>query len=253
MQRMLYGKNRTQTLKKAAFAVLCTVLLMLFAGCNEEKPTDIVEDIRDIQDGQNGGTTVVLGAADGYSASAEELDAAKSTLTARLDAQGVIGFEIEADHAAGQLILSFSSEHDCIEADLDDVCRIGMLTFREGSPYGIDDGKTYEDLPLVFSGADVESANAYYNSVEGDYVILIVLKDSGKEAFSEATARLYEENGVISIWMDNECISYPKVGAHITDGTAVISGGFDVESAVELANLINGGALPFELTYGIVE
>lgn len=253
---MLYEKNRTQTLKKAAFAVLCTVLLMLFAGCNEERPTDIDEDIRDIQNiqaDQNGGTTVVLGAADGYTVSDEELDAAKSTLTARLDAQGVIGFEIEADHAAGQLILSFSSEQDCIEADLDDVCRIGMLTFREGAPSAIGEGETCEDLPLVFSGADVESANAYYNSVEGDYVILIVLKDSGKEAFSEATARLYEENGVISVWIDDECISYPKVGAHITDGTAVISGGFDVESAADLADLINGGALPFELTYRIVE
>ena len=37
------------------------------------------------------------------------------------------------------------------------------------------------------------------------------------------------------------------VDEEITDGRCVISGNFTAESAVELANQINGGALPFEL------
>ncbi|MDR2558343.1 MAG: protein translocase subunit SecD, partial [Oscillospiraceae bacterium] len=41
--------------------------------------------------------------------------------------------------------------------------------------------------------------------------------------------------------------SAPTVSAHITDGRAQISGGFDIEGVQSLANRINGGALPFSL------
>ena len=47
--------------------------------------------------------------------------------------------------------------------------------------------------------------------------------------------------------MDEEVISYPTVSTQITDGAASISGNFTLESATDLANKINGGALPFKL------
>ena len=47
--------------------------------------------------------------------------------------------------------------------------------------------------------------------------------------------------------MDDTCFSYPSVNAVISDGRATISGNFDAESAKNLADKINSGALPFKL------
>lgn len=241
---MICEKNRAHTLKKAASAVLCTVLLLFSAGCAEENSVNIDEDIKEDRDG----TTVVLASADGYTASDEELDAAKSILTARLDAQGVVGFDIEADYASGQLILSFPSKNADIEAEIGDVCRTGMLTFREGSPLELGEGETYEDLPLILDGTQVESADAYYDSVNGEYFVSVELTESGTEAFSEATERLCSARGIISVWVDGECICCPTVLSHITDGVCTISGGINTaEDAFRLAACIDGGPLPFEL------
>ena len=52
----------------------------------------------------------------------------------------------------------------------------------------------------------------------------------------------------LSIWFDNELISSPKVTAPITNGEAIITGNFDADSAAELANAIDSGAMPCALT-----
>ena len=55
--------------------------------------------------------------------------------------------------------------------------------------------------------------------------------------------------------MDDTCISAPTVNSIITEGKAIISGDFDADSASDLANKINAGALPFDLSiesYGTI-
>jgi preprotein translocase subunit SecD len=73
----------------------------------------------------------------------------------------------------------------------------------------------------------------------------------GTQAFAEATKRLYQEtnevNKVIMIVLDGDVISSPVVAAEITNGKSVIEGGFDIDSASNLANLIRAGALPVEM------
>ena len=58
---------------------------------------------------------------------------------------------------------------------------------------------------------------------------------------------LYEQQGRISIWMDDIMLSAPTVQATITDGKAQISGNFTSASATQLAEKINAGALPVPL------
>lgn len=86
----------------------------------------------------------------------------------------------------------------------------------------------------------------------GQYYVSLELNDSGKESFAEATTRLSESKGTISIWMDDTMISYPTVNSAITDGNAMITlNGSDDKTrdeAISLANKINSGALPFALT-----
>jgi preprotein translocase subunit SecD/SecD/SecF fusion protein len=104
---------------------------------------------------------------------------------------------------------------------------------------------------VILTGADVESAKVamQQDSTTGsqDYVVALTLSDDGADAFYEATSALYSESGTISIWMDNTMISAPTVNSVISDGQCTIEGSFTYESAKELADKINSGALPFSL------
>lgn len=125
--------------------------------------------------------------------------------------------------------------------------KLALLTFREG--YEVDNegkptGLTAEKI--ILTGSDVKKASVGVDE-QNQYVVLLELKESGVTAFSEATGRLAGTNTPISIWMDENVISYPTVSTQITDGSASITGNFTLESATDLANKINGGALPFKL------
>ena len=138
------------------------------------------------------------------------------------------------------------------EAAVKELGATALLTFREGSEKSLSDGQTYEDLPLIISGSDVEKASAVYqlksgNSKEYEYMVSLKLKDSGKEKFAEATKKLASSKGYISTYMDDKCISTATVKEEISGGEATISGNFTADEAKELADQINGGALPFKL------
>lgn len=233
----------------AVFSVLALVGVHTYYGDVTRTWINGLSDIRwgiDIR----GGVDVTFTPPDGYDASDAEMDAARSVIETRLLNSNITDYDLYMDYTADQIIVRFPWQSDDTDFDpetaVKELGETALLTFREGAPSAIGEDQTYEDLPLVLSGSDVESATAYYNTDEKEYQIQLVLKDSGKEAFSEATGRL-AGNGVISIWMDDDCISYPSVSSQITDGTATISGSFDAESAKELADKINGGALPFRL------
>ena len=81
--------------------------------------------------------------------------------------------------------------------------------------------------------------NAYYWNSK------FVFKEEAKEKWKQATQEQVRKR--ISIFMDDEMISAPVVNEAIADGKCVISGDFTSETAVQLANQINAGALPFEL------
>ena len=53
---------------------------------------------------------------------------------------------------------------------------------------------------------------------------------------------------VVEITLDGQRISAPSIESIFTSGTGVIHGSFTVQSAKELSNLINSGALPVSLT-----
>ena len=101
----------------------------------------------------------------------------------------------------------------------------------------------------VLTGADVEKAEygMYQDQETGmaEPIVTLTLKEEAREKWEKATTEQLEKQ--ISIFMDDEPISAPVVNSTITDGKCVITGNFTPESAVKLANQINGGALPFEL------
>jgi len=211
-----------------------------------------VEDIRwgiDIR----GGVDVTFAPAGGIDATEEEMKEAESLIALRLVNLNITDSELYTDYNKDRIILRFPWKADetdfNAEAAVEELGSMANLTFREGFEYDADGkpaGTTLEKI--VLTGADVLSAEAVYTTDQSGNttnMIQLKLKDSGREKFAEATGRLIGQQ--ISIWMDDTVLSAPYVQEQIVDGVAQISGSFDAESAVALANRINAGALPFAL------
>ncbi len=200
-----------------------------------------------------GGVDVTFTPPEGYDATNEQMSAAEAIIKQRLVAQNITDSEVYTDYNKDRIIVRFPWKEGESDFDPEQAIRelgeTALLTFREGvevDDAGNPTGTTAENI--ILTGEDVESAQAGFSGEDGtEVVVQLKLKNSGVEKFSEATERLSKTNGIISIWMDNTLISYPQVNAHITDGNAVISGNFTIETAKELADKINGGALPFQL------
>jgi len=107
---------------------------------------------------------------------------------------------------------------------------------------------------IIVTGKNVKNSEVVFQKGSTgvqEPVVSLEFDKEGAKSFAEATKRLSaktaDEDKVIFIVLDDKIISSPVVRATIDNGSAVIEGGFDVESASELAALIRAGALPVEL------
>lgn len=166
----------------------------------------------------------------------------------------ITDYEIYSDTNNKRIIVRFPWKSDETnydpEAAIEELGATAVLTFREGyetDEQGLPSGVTKENI--ILTGSDVKSAQAVIDTTNNEPVVQLTLEESGVEKFGEATTRLSAESpqGYISIWMDDDMISFAQVKEALTDGSAVISGGFTSETAQALANKINAGALPFGL------
>lgn len=209
-----------------------------------------------------GGVDVTFMPADGYDATDEQMAAAESVIQQRLVNLNITDNEVYTDYNKDRIIVRFpwkEGETDFNpESAIQEIGATAVLTFREGKEVdseGKPTGVTAENI--ILEGKDIKSATAAVDNnansaTYGQYYVSLELNDSGKESFAEATTRLSESKGTISIWMDDTMISYPTVNSAITDGNAMITlNGSDDKTrdeAISLANKINSGALPFALT-----
>ncbi len=204
-----------------------------------------VDEIRwgiDIQ----GGVNATFEPADGYDASADDMDAAKSVIEQRLINLNITDNTVYVDNNNDKVVVEFPWQAGDTDFDpekaVKELGETAVLTFREGSqdPNG----------KVILTGDQVEIAMATQqpNQTTGAYenVVSLEFDDEGKKAFAEATSRL-AGSGSISIYMDDQCISSPTVNSAITDGKCVIEGSFTSESAKSLADKISSGSLPFKL------
>ncbi|MBQ4487576.1 MAG: protein translocase subunit SecD [Oscillospiraceae bacterium] len=238
----------------AAFALSVALGFNYYYGDNV---TTIIKGADDIRFGIDikGGVDVTFTAPDGIDATNEQLDAAKEVIVQRMLNLNINDYETYIDYNADRIIVRFpwkEGETDFDpEAAVKELGETAQLTFREGSETdgtGAPMGVTASNV--ILTGVDIAEAYATYqrdNETGGEWVVALRLNAEGTQKFSEATARLYEQQGRISIWMDDAMISAPSVNAVITDGRATITGSFDAESSKKLADQINSGALPFKL------
>ena len=214
--------------------------------------TTYLKGAKDIRFGVDikGGVNVTFRPSDGYDATDEQLEAAQLVIENRLVALNITDYELYVDNNSDSLILEFpwqSGETDFDpEAAIEEIGTTAYLTFREGSS---------ADGELILDGSMVESASAQYGPVSGsssEYYVALKFTDEGAKAFGDATTKLYQSGGTISIWLDDENVSTASVNAAITDGQAIItssaSNPFTQDAVVKMARQINSGSLPFALT-----
>ena len=214
--------------------------------------TTYLKGAKDIRFGVDikGGVNVTFVPSDGYDATDEQLAAAQLVIENRLVALNITDYELYVDTNADSLILEFpwqSGETDFDpEAAIQEIGTTAYLTFREGSS---------ADGELILDGSEVQSAAAQYGPVSGsssEYYVALTFTDEGAKAFGDATTKLYQSGGTISIWLDDENVSTASVNAAITDGKAIITSSasdpFTQDAVVKMARQINSGSLPFALS-----
>lgn len=225
-----------------------------------------VDDIRwgiDVR----GGVDVTFSPPEGVDATDEEMSAAESVIGVRLVAQNITDYELYTDYQNDRIIVRFPWKADEKDFNPEEAIRelgeTAHLTFREMAQQ---DPNTYAPSGvtadnIVIEGLDIEnaSANFYRDDKTGvsHHIVSLKLTSDGAKKFADATTRLSASKSPISIWMDDHMISAPIVNDPITNGEAMITGGskqnsdgttgFTRQEAMDLANKINSGALPFKL------
>jgi preprotein translocase subunit SecD len=109
-------------------------------------------------------------------------------------------------------------------------------------------GSFFESVGLT--GKNLKDARPQPTQAGNLWEVAITFDEAGGTKFAELTKQLAGTGRGLGIFLDNDLISAPNVGAEfadsgITGGRAVITGNFDLESANDLAIQIRGGSLPF--------
>ncbi len=188
-----------------------------------------------------GGSIIVFEADTNDQVTEDDLNAVQAVLRNRLDSQGYYEATVSRQNNK-RVRVEIPSVLDTEEA-VSVLGATAKLTFTDK------DGNV-----ILEGGSDVKSATAAYEAVDSTgkkgNVVKLVLTDSGREKFAEATAKVStyaDGENYISIKLDEDVISSPRVSETINSNDCVITGDFDSESAKALAGQIQSGQLPFSL------
>jgi len=180
------------------------------------------------------GGVSILYEADALSPSAEDMNSANNLLRNRLDARGYL--EATATLEGNRRIRVEIPGVEDAEAAIAAIGRTAMLTFED--QWG----------NVLMTGGEVTRARAARHERPGggiEHVVEFELSALGTQQFAAATAANIGQP--IMIFLDDEMISAPIVNTVIDGGGGHITGAFSADSARELAELIQQGALPFRL------
>jgi preprotein translocase subunit SecD len=98
---------------------------------------------------------------------------------------------------------------------------------------------------VLVSGEMLNRAGQGFDSQNGQPVVNFEFNGEGQRRFAEVTTHNIGKR--FAIILDGRVISAPVIQSAITQGTGQISGHFTAESALNLATLLNAGALPVPL------
>lgn len=97
------------------------------------------------------------------------------------------------------------------------------------------DGQYLERAQLQFTGTGS-------GQLAGEPIVAITFNNEGKDLFAKITRE--NKGEILAIFLDGVVISSPVIRDEISDGKAIISGGFQADEAKALVRDLNYGALP---------
>jgi len=116
------------------------------------------------------------------------------------------------------------------------------IEVKVGADGQLDLGSIDQYTSSGLDGRFLKRAEVVFDSTTGRPTISITWNDEGSKLFADITKASVGKT--IAIYLDGSIISAPTVNEEITGGQAVISGGFTVKEAQDLARRLNSGALP---------
>ncbi len=138
-----------------------------------------------------------------------------------------------------QLIVELAGVKNVSDA-INQIGETPLLDFRD-----VDLSKgssTPQYIRTNLTGEYVTGAQLNFNQTTGAPEVQISFNKEGTDIFARMTAA--DVGKPIAIFLDNNLIEAPTVQEAITGGTAVISGNFTIDTAKQLVQRFNAGALP---------
>ena len=183
----------------------------------------------------SGGVSIVY-QADKENVTDEEMRLATTLIQNRLDRKNWTEAEVSRQ-GNNRIRVEIPGVADA-ESAIEELGKTAQLTFMDESGNVLLDGSMIEDAKKEVGSVISDSGSQPY--------VALKFNEEGKQKFADATKNNIGKR--ILIVMDNDVISAPTVNSEITDGEAMITGGFTGDSAQELADLIKEGAMPFDLS-----
>lgn len=191
-----------------------------------------------------GGSIIVFEPDEKYKGkvTSEDMDIAENIIRTRLDAKGYGEATISRQGKTGIRveIPNIDNPQEAVEM----IGATAKLEFVDATGNVIMDGsKKY-----------IKDANHQYGQTteygESQHYVQLVFTKEGQKKFKEATQAAVNaggENQFISIALDGKVQMSPRVNEVIDSDSCVITGGYTQEEAVNVAELISSGQLPFSL------
>lgn len=179
----------------------------------------------------------------------ESLEAAKQVIERRINFFGVSEPVIQSAVSGEtyRIIVELPGVTDTDEA----IALIGQtaklefreLTENEGATESAFVLPTLSNTQSVgITGRDLKKSTLQFNNETGEPEVGIAFTADGAKKFADVTRRLVGKP--LAIFLDDVVVTAPQVKTEISDGEAVITGSFTVDSAKQLAIQLNAGALP---------
>ncbi|MGB7269898.1 MAG: protein translocase subunit SecD [Albidovulum sp.] len=120
---------------------------------------------------------------------------------------------------------------------------VGNVTYPAADEPGV--FYVLEDTPVV-GGEDLVDARPDFDQ-DGQPAVAFRFDAAGGRAFGNYTAENIGQ--LFAIVLDGKVISAPVIRSHISGGSGIITGNFDVQGSTDLAVLLRAGALPAKMTF----
>ena len=179
------------------------------------------------------------------------IESTREIISRRIDLYGVVEPVIQSVKVGNEyrLIVDMPGVSD-VDSAIRLIGKTAQLEFRElpkdlqnASPSSV---PIFSYVNTGLTGKDLKRAsvtfNTNQNSVTNEPAVSLEFNEEGRKKFAEITKRNIGKQ--VAIFIDGVPVTAPTVQEAITQGNAVVSGNFDIDSAKALAIQLNAGALP---------